>query len=81
VTITNIVESGVKHLKTNLYMIGVIQVHVHIKILHNYENELIEFWCFFATFSNISAISWRPVLMGEETGVPGENHQQWASIW
>ena len=33
------------------------------------------FWCFNATFSNISAISWRPVLVVEETGVPGENHQ------
>ena len=29
-----------------------------------------------ATFSNISAISWRPVLVGEESGVPGENHRQ-----
>jgi len=26
--------------------------------------------CFKATFSNISAISWRPVLMVEEAGVP-----------
>ena len=38
------------------------------------------FWCFSATFSNISAISWRPVLMKEEeAGVPGENHRPWAS--
>ena len=29
---------------------------------------------FNATFSNISAISWRSVLLVEETGVPGENH-------
>jgi hypothetical protein len=27
---------------------------------------------FNATFSNISAISWRPVLVVEEDGVPGE---------
>ena len=27
-----------------------------------------------ATFNNISAISWRSVLLVEETGVPGENH-------
>jgi hypothetical protein len=26
------------------------------------------------TFSNISAISWRPALVVEEAGVPGENH-------
>ena len=29
---------------------------------------LIDFWCFYATFSNISAISWRPVLVVEEAG-------------
>jgi hypothetical protein len=34
---------------------------------------LFDFWCFNATFSNISAISWRPVLVVEEAGVPGEN--------
>jgi hypothetical protein len=28
------------------------------------------------TFSNISAISWRPVFVVEEAGVPGENHPQ-----
>jgi len=28
------------------------------------------------TFSNISAISWRPVLVVEE---PGETHRPWAS--
>jgi hypothetical protein len=39
------------------------------------------FWCFNATFSNISAISWRPVLVVEEAGGPGENHQPWASNW
>jgi hypothetical protein len=30
------------------------------------------FWCFNATFSNISAISWRPVLVVEEARVPGQ---------
>ena len=33
------------------------------------------FLVFNATFSNISAISWRPVLVVEEAGVPGENHR------
>jgi hypothetical protein len=33
-------------------------------------------YCVFkATFSNISAIPWRPVLVVEEAGVPGENHR------
>jgi hypothetical protein len=39
----------------------------------------LDFWCFNATFSNNSAISWRPVLVVEEAGVPGENHRPWAS--
>jgi hypothetical protein len=34
-----------------------------------------DFWCLNATFSNISAISWRPVLVVEEARVPGENHR------
>ena len=29
---------------------------------------------FNATFNNISVISWRSVLLVEQTGVPGENH-------
>jgi len=32
------------------------------------------FMDFNATFNNISAVSWQPVLLVEETGVPGENH-------
>jgi hypothetical protein len=40
--------------------------------------DFIDFWCFNVTFSNISAISWRPVLVVEEAG---ENHQPWASNW
>jgi hypothetical protein len=33
------------------------------------------FIVFNATFSNISAISWRPILVLEVAGVPGENHR------
>jgi hypothetical protein len=29
---------------------------------------------FNATFNNISVISWRSLLLMDETGVPGENH-------
>jgi hypothetical protein len=29
---------------------------------------------FNATFNNISVVSWRSVLLMEETGLPGENH-------
>ena len=34
---------------------------------------------FYATFNNISAISWWSVLLVEETGEPGENHRPVAS--
>jgi len=34
---------------------------------------------FNVTFNIISAISWRSVLLVEETGDPGENHQLVAS--
>ena len=37
------------------------------------------FMVFKATFNNISFISWRSVLLVEETGVPGENHRSVAS--
>jgi hypothetical protein len=36
---------------------------------------------FNATFNNISVISWRSVLLVEETGVPRENHRPVASHW
>jgi hypothetical protein len=36
---------------------------------------------FNATFSNISVISWGPVLEVEKAGVPGENHPPWANNW
>jgi hypothetical protein len=42
---------------------------------------LFDFIVFNATFSNVSAISWRPVLVVEEVGVPGENPRPWASNW
>ena len=35
---------------------------------------------FNATFSNISVISWRSVLLVEKTRVPGENHLNVMSI-
>jgi hypothetical protein len=36
---------------------------------------------FSATFNNISVISWRQVLLVEETGIPGLNHRPIASHW
>jgi hypothetical protein len=42
---------------------------------------LVWFMVFKATFNNISVISWRQVLLVEETGVCGENHRPVASHW
>ena len=41
----------------------------------SHQDDLIwfDFWCFNATFSNISAISWQPVLVVKEARVHGEN--------
>ena len=36
---------------------------------------------FNATFNTISVISWRSVLLVEETGVPGENHRTATRHW
>jgi hypothetical protein len=36
---------------------------------------------FNATFNYISVISWRSVLLMEETGGPGENHRPVACNW
>jgi hypothetical protein len=36
---------------------------------------------FNATFNNILVISWRWILLVEETGVPIENHRPAASQW
>jgi hypothetical protein len=47
-------------------------------MLNVFDFDFFDFWCFNATFSNISAISWRPVLVVEEAG---ENHRPWASNW
>jgi hypothetical protein len=33
-----------------------------------------------ATFNNITVMSWRSVLLVEETGVPGENHLKKADM-
>ena len=38
-------------------------------------NQVGWFMVFDATFNTISVISWLSVLLMEETGVPGENHQ------
>jgi hypothetical protein len=36
---------------------------------------------YFCVLTPLSAISWRPVLVVEEAGVPRENHRPQASNW
>jgi hypothetical protein len=42
---------------------------------------LVWFMVFNATFNNIAVLSWRLVLLMEETGVPGEIHRPVAHHW
>ena len=53
------------------------------KVLKRYKTKYIwfDFIVFNATFRNMSAISWRPVLGMEEAGVPGENHRPGTNNW
>ena len=62
----------------------------NLNMMNIYEESTINFWIwgiyvclmvFNATFNSISAISWRSVLLMEETGEPGENHRPVASHW
>jgi hypothetical protein len=63
------------------FMINVLYPETSDCLSNLHAFRLIDFWCFNTTFSKISAISWRPVLVVEEAGVPGENHLPWASNW
>jgi hypothetical protein len=49
-----------------------LECGIHRKLLFWF---VFEFIMFNATFNNISAISWRSILLVEETGVPAENHR------
>jgi len=52
----------------------------HIAETYNPKN-MVRVMVFNATFNNISAISWRSVLLMEETGVHGEKHRPVSSHW
>jgi hypothetical protein len=63
------------HLATNRILICSVKYRSNKKFL------FVCLMVFNATFNTISAISWRSVLLVEETEVPGENHQPAASHW
>jgi len=57
------------------WITAVKQVHV----VFTFQSYWFMVLVFNATFNNISAISWRSVLLVGEIGVPGENHRSVAS--
>ena len=58
----------------NKQSVGILLCHwVHlVEIINKWRVRVMEFN---ATFNNISVISWRSVLLVEETGVSVENHR------
>ena len=55
--------------------------YLTIVIIQMTFNKMVWFMVFNATFHNISVISWRSILLVEETGVLWENHRPAASHW
>ena len=51
----------------------------HISVYTTDQQDGVRVMVLYATFSSISLISWRSILLVEETGVPVENHKPVAS--
>ena len=63
---------------TSCYNIKIVNRFCGKKYMLLSLNKDLDFLCFNATFNNISAISWRPVLVSGR-GVSGEDHRPWPS--
>jgi hypothetical protein len=48
--------------------------YIRLSLMLRFFLTLVSVMAFPSTFNNISVISWRSVLLVEETGVPKENH-------
>ena len=57
------------------YIIEILMSSTLFPIFRNMCGNSFDLIVLSATFSNISAISWRPVVVVEEARVPGENHR------
>ena len=71
IVIESLLHDSWDYIKTSIHLKGETDVN-----RHSIQNML--FVClmvFNATYNTISVISWRSVLLVEETGGPGENHQ------
>ena len=63
-------------------ILTVLESNFIFDYLQMFQIDLISFIVLNATFSNISTISWWPVLVVEETGVPRDNQKKpWAINW
>jgi hypothetical protein len=68
------------------YIMFISYVNTFMSVYINYYHNvgffgLVWFMVFNATFNNISVISWRSVLLLEESGGPWENHRPVGSHW
>jgi hypothetical protein len=63
--------------KTASYTSAIIHLCIELQTLKG--GVMLRVMVFNATFNNITFISWRSVLLVEETGVPGEKHRPAAS--
>jgi hypothetical protein len=64
-----------------LWAVPVSNTNLSLNTPSNTLDGWVRFMMFNATFNNMSVISWRSVLLVEETGVPGEIHRPAASDW
>ena len=66
-----------------LYRLNFFLNHTILNSQYKYSNEavMVRVMVSNTTFNNISVISWRSVLLMEETRVPRENHRTAASNW
>jgi hypothetical protein len=55
---------------TSIWTFSLVQILSYVAVFFLFY--FFYFWCFNTTFSNISAISWRPILMVDEAGIPRE---------
>jgi hypothetical protein len=58
----------------NVFLSGHCKELVRIMLIVIHSKNWFRFLMFNDTFNNISVISWRLVLLVEETGGPGKNH-------
>jgi len=80
---TNILKTSFNHIFINNIQFSILSLRFCIFVYFVLSKIIVLLWfmVFNATFNNISVISWRSVLLVEETGVPRENHWPVASHW